>query len=185
MAVLRRRRREDVRYLRRSPATKQHHIHSKRLLLLAHLHQPCSFPFPAPCSRHQPPATCPVLEVARAILISPSLRNDPIALRATCDPRRISREWQIMSTRQKPLSIYRAIRVERNNVFACPHFAHVNLIQSDKMLNRYSCLNTSENTNIFLRDLFVQELSLIKQSAIYCSIIIHCLLLAKYCITGA
>jgi len=39
MAVLRRRRREDVRYLRRSPAAKWRHIHSKRLLLLAHLHR--------------------------------------------------------------------------------------------------------------------------------------------------
>lgn len=99
MAVLRRCCREDVRYLRRSPAVKRRHIHSKRLLLLAHLHRPSARLLP--CSMLSTLATCYLsrLEVARATPFSPSPRNDPIALRATCDPRRISGEWQIMSAR--------------------------------------------------------------------------------------
>lgn len=107
MAVLRRRRREDVRYLRRSPATKRHHIRSKHLLLLAHLHW-LSFPF---CFTFPTLATCYLfrLEVARATPFSPSSRNDPIALRATCDPR-----WDLQRPADYVCQVETAVNLSSN-----------------------------------------------------------------------
>lgn len=134
MVVLRRRRprprlrREDVHYLRRSLAAKRRHTHPENtLLLLLHLHFFVFFSSDLLAGRESPPSPrLHVPGISHLLLVpswscasqpvawsTPPRRNDPIAFRATCDPRRGTTERErdyVCWVQGKPLSIYRTSR---------------------------------------------------------------------------
>jgi len=149
MAVLRRCRREDVRYLRRSPAAKRHHIHSKHLLLLAHL-QDVWLSFPS-CSTFLTLATCYLshLEVARATPFSPSPRNNPIALRTTCDPRQGLRRTADYVCQGENRCQFIEQYKSRKTMFPLVLTSLAYLIQFNEMLSRHSYSIMSRTLTLF------------------------------------
>jgi len=137
-----------VRYLRRSPAAKRRHIHSKRLLLLAHLHRPSVFS----CSTFSTLATCYLsrLEVARTTPCFPLL-YEMILLPFVQPVTHVGspENGRLCLPGRNRCQFIEQYRLGRNNIFACPRFARVHLVQSNEMLSRYSCSTMSKIPTFF------------------------------------